>query len=57
MQLRQSVSGIGLERLLRNRPVRNSEQQSVLLENGEGGEDGKEPTIDIKRKKSLTDCC
>jgi hypothetical protein len=39
MQLRQNVSGIlvGLKRLLRNRPVCHSKQQSVLLEHREGG--------------------
>ncbi len=55
MQLRQNVSGIGLERLLRKCPFCHSEQQSVLLGNGGGGKGGKEPPISIECKRSLAE--
>ena len=53
VQLRQNVSGIGLKRLLRNRPVCHSKQQSVLLEHREGGKGGKEPPVRIECKRNL----
>ncbi len=49
VQLRQNVSGISLKRLLSDCPVCNSKQEGVLLKNGEWGEGGEEPAINIKR--------
>ncbi len=55
MQLRQNVSSIGLQRLLRNCPVCHSKQQNILLEHGEGGEGGQEPPVRIECKRNLAD--